>query len=159
MIKKILNWLATGETGESSKSIAFFMAGQMYNVYPHPYDPADFKRCLKLLIAVPEIRPRLSEMRSIDKYWKALIEHWYELEKCFMEEVPEWLTDNHSKKSAPKTYDLMKKIYSDAENNDKITYNKALCYRLEICADEMDDLKRRPMAATIREAIEVLKEG
>jgi|WetSurMetagenome_2_1015567.scaffolds.fasta_scaffold01420_19 hypothetical protein len=170
MKEKILNWYITGERGMSSESISAFMVGlKPKHGYSYPSDPSDFKRCLKLLIAVPEIRPRLNEMRKIDKYWNALIEHWKEVEDCFMSEVSEWLTSEFSQKSATITYALMKKIYSDAENkekqisttNDQKTNmpknnNKNICDRLEICADEMDDLGRKPMSATIREAIEEL---
>ena len=58
---KILRWMATGETGISSKKMAFTAVGEEYEKnYPsHPHDPADFNRCLMLLDAVPEIRDHL----------------------------------------------------------------------------------------------------
>ena len=115
---KILQWLATGEKGISSEAIAFKMAGVVpgnKRSWPtHPYDPSDFKRCLKLVNFIPEIRSRLDEMRSISREWNAIIEHWKEVEECFMGEVAEWLTDEHSNKRAHKTYILMRKVYADA---------------------------------------------
>ena len=116
MKDKILNWLANGETGESSKAIAFKMAGveKNYKWGSHPSDPGDFKRCLKLINLIPEIRPRLDEMRSVSVCWNALIEHWKEVEDCFMSEVAEWLTKDYSALWASKTFDLMEKIYKEA---------------------------------------------
>jgi len=114
---KILQWLATGETGVSSRAIAFQMCGiEKENLfYTYPFDPDDFKRCLKLINLIPEIRPRLDEMRPISIEWDAIIEHWREVEDCFMGEVSEWLKNDYSKK-AHKTFELMRKIYYDARN-------------------------------------------
>lgn len=115
--EKILHWLATGETGTSSKTIAFVMVGEQpqRNFMNHPSDPDDFKRCLKLLREIPEIRPRLDEMRCISPKWNALIDHWQEVEDCFMAEVPDWLDNVLSEKSASKVYELMDKIYVETK--------------------------------------------
>jgi hypothetical protein len=111
---KILQWM-TGETGVSSEAIAYQMAGieNGRKWHTHPGDPDDFKRCLKLVNQIPEIRPRLDEMRSVSPSWNSLIDHWQELEACFMEEVGEWLYKKYSLKSAPKTYAMMRKIYGE----------------------------------------------
>jgi hypothetical protein len=115
MKTKILHWLATGETGISSEAIAFKMAGiaDKRTWSTHPGDPDDFKRCLKLVNRIPEIRQRLDEMRSLSTEWNALIEHWKEIEACFMSEVGEWLRDEYSYKGASKTFGLMRKIYGE----------------------------------------------
>jgi hypothetical protein len=129
MEKKIIDWLANGETGISSKVIAFTMLGQNYSKpFSHPHDPDDFKRCLKLVIAIPEIRPRLGELRSRSAYWAALIDHWDEVESTFMDEVAEWLHNGWSKKRAHRTYELMQKIYAEAEQGEsaKPTHNSAM---------------------------------
>jgi len=107
----ILFWLANGETGESSKTMAFKLLGIPNGYKAHPYDPSDFKRCLKLVLAVPSIRDRLHEMGDVSTEWNALVANWDRVERMFMEEVPEWLTDEWSNKRAVKTYDLMKSIY------------------------------------------------
>lgn len=113
--RKILQWMATGKTGVSSEAIAYQMAGieNGRKWSTHPGDPDDFKRCLKLVNQIPEIRPRLDEMRSVSPHWNSLIDHWNELEKCFMEEVGEWLTNEYSHKRATKTYAMMEKIYGE----------------------------------------------
>jgi len=111
MNKKIINWLANGETGMSSEAIAFKMLGVEKGQSFAPCDPSDFKRCLKLILAVPEIRPRLNEMKEVSEYWSKLIDRWDEVETCFMEEVGEWLTNSFSDKRATKTYNLMEEIY------------------------------------------------
>lgn len=116
---EILQWLATGETGISSMALAFKIAGvedsRKFNTHPH--DPDDFKRCLKLIKHIPEIRSRLDEMRSLSPEWNALVEHWKEVEDCFMEEVSEWLTTSYSQKRAYRTHELMKKIYSESRKD------------------------------------------
>jgi len=110
---KILQWFATGERGISSEAIAYQMAGikngRKWNI--HPSDPDDFKRCLKLVNLIPEIRLRLDEMRQVSAEWNALVENWKAVEDCFMGEVAEWLTDEYSPKGASKTYKLMDEIY------------------------------------------------
>lgn len=111
---EILNWLANGEVGMSSKTIAYKMAGIVYNdsYGAHPLDPSDFKRCLKLVNMIPEIRPRLDEMRAVSKYWNALIENWDKLEKCFMDEVGGWLVGKDRDKKATMTFAMMEEIYN-----------------------------------------------
>lgn len=111
---KIINWIANGETGVSSEAIAFQMAGvdNHRKFSSHPCDPSDFKRCLKLVNEIPEIRVRLDEMRHKSKYWNALIDNWDKLEKCFLEEVGGWLVDKDIDKRATKTYNMMQEIYN-----------------------------------------------
>jgi hypothetical protein len=111
--RKIMNWLAKGEVGLSSQEIAYQMSGADSNRThcTHPSDPSDFKRCLKLINAVPEIRGRLDEMRHKSKQWDALVENWERLEKCFMDEVGGWLVGEDYDKRATKTYQMMQEIY------------------------------------------------
>ncbi|WP_318636719.1 hypothetical protein [Methanosarcina sp.] len=54
--------------------------------YPHPSDPSDFGRCMKLLNQVPEFRRRLSEMKEVSEVWSHLVDNWDEFEKLFYEE-------------------------------------------------------------------------
>lgn len=124
MRDKILEWLANGEVGLSSETIAFKMTGtgrKSNDFFTHPSDPDDFKRCLKLINQIPEIRERLHELKSISPYWETLVNHWNEVEESFMNEVPEWLICTFSQKPATKTYKLMKDIYAavEAKTNDQ----------------------------------------
>lgn len=104
MKDKVLNWLATGQVGESSKAMAYAVIDMDVNLKSHPYDPADFNRCLMLLEAVPEARNNFDKVAALSETWKKLIDRWDEVEKCFLDEVGfDWVNSDN----APKTYDLM----------------------------------------------------
>lgn len=109
--QKIINWFATGRTGLSSKCLAVTLVNRdsaKSVAKDYPRDPADFERCLLLLNAVPELRDRLSIMKSVSKEWSALIDQWEKVEATFKQETGfpslRWI-------SAPQTYELMRKIY------------------------------------------------
>ena len=110
LAKGITNWFVNGETGLSSMCIASVMLGFKPKTIDHPLDPPDFKRCLLLVNAVPEVKSNLWKMKDVSEQWSALIDRWDDVEKCFMEEVAEWLDTKFSRKSAIRTYDLMKEI-------------------------------------------------
>lgn len=108
---KVINWLATGRTGLSSKCLAVTLINLDSNksiANDYPRDPADFERCLNLLNAVPELRERLPLMKSVSKEWNALIGQWSKVEATFKQETgfpsQRWI-------NAPQTYELMQSIY------------------------------------------------
>lgn len=108
---KVINWFATGRTGLSSCCLAVSLVNQdsaKSVAKDHPRDPADLERCLLLLNAVPELRDRLSIMKSVSKEWNALIDQWEKVEATFKHETGfpslRW-------NSAPQTYELMQTIY------------------------------------------------
>lgn len=108
--EQILRWFATGRVGISSKCIASTMLGIKLDGCENwtPSDPSDFCRCLKLLRDVPEIRAYLTEqMAPVSLAWSRLLDHWDEIEECFMSEVPGWMDGKDEHKSAPRTYKLM----------------------------------------------------
>jgi len=106
MKDKILNWFATGRVGQSSKAMAFCIAG-LDGPKSHPYDPDDLNRCLLFLDAVPEARKHMDKLRELSPTWAKLVERWAEIEASFLDEVGlDWC----KARSAPKTYDLMKAI-------------------------------------------------
>lgn len=115
MKDKLLEWFIKGEVGASSRVIAAKMAGVQILDKAHPSDPDDFKRCLKLLLFIPEIRLRLNEVSEISIYWKHLVNNWEIVEKSFMHEVSEWLEDGGYGKKATNTYYIMKNIFKKAE--------------------------------------------
>ena len=109
MISEELNeWLRSGDLGLSSKAIASKMTG-IYFVreemrgLSHPSDPFDFKTCMDLLIAVPEFKDRLDEMKEVSPIWKTLVENWGELEQLLLEE-------SAIGPVAPKLYNRMKEL-------------------------------------------------
>jgi hypothetical protein len=110
MSANIIRWLAQGEVGESSKTMAFTALGQETTFKSYPLDPDDFKRCLKLLKAAPEVRLHFSAIRALSPTWAALIDHWDELEALFIEEAgTEW----NWRWSAPKTYDRIQELRAE----------------------------------------------
>lgn len=108
----VLGWLANGETGLSSKAMAFYLGFGLKRVEDgraHPHDPADFNRCLGLLRAAPALRKKLPEMAKLSKEWKRLVAAWDRIEAVFVAEVgPDW-SKNRSVR-ATQTYDLMKEV-------------------------------------------------
>lgn len=70
-------WLESDDTGLSSKYMAYVLAPEApYSEYAHPYDPADFIRCEKLLQAVPELKDKLHNMAECSGEWSGLIRDW-----------------------------------------------------------------------------------
>lgn len=110
----LLDWLASGRRGVSSNSIVQHLTGvqavgDWYIDIPH--DPADLDRCLKLLDAVPLLRPLLPRMATASPMWAALIERWAEIEASHLDEVGLGWT---KARSAPKTYALMRSVIDPA---------------------------------------------
>ena len=101
--KKAMRWFTKRDTGLSSEAIMAHMIGGVSTGH-YPHDPADLGRCLRLLKAVPEWRPRIGEMKKYGPVWKALVGHWEDLEKSMKDEVGiDWSKGT----AAPKTYQLM----------------------------------------------------
>lgn len=109
--RKIVKWLASDETGISSETMAFWLGWSVRRSHPdHPYDPADFNRCLGLLAAVPALREELWRMRKISVAWTRLVRDWAKIEDSFLREVGiNWNKGN----SAPITYGLMKESVNE----------------------------------------------
>lgn len=84
-------WLASDDTGLSSRYMARVLAplaglGRVPEERAHfggvhwPHDGDDFGRCVRLLQAVPELRPHVPAMAGHGKEWSGLVQHWEELE-------------------------------------------------------------------------------
>lgn len=117
MKTKILNWLANGDTGLSSKAIAFHLSGirikNRYDRKSHPADPADFKRCLALIEYIPELGGIKMACCTLSPEWDAVMCNWQELERMLAVEIgwtKELAWKHDYSKPAPKTYKRMKSL-------------------------------------------------
>lgn len=113
--QQVVKWFLEGNVGASSKAmvtnILFQDGDRPRNLVDHPYDPADLKRCVELLDAVPPIRRELAVMENVSPTWKLLISNWDVLESTLKYEMK---TNGTGK--APRTYELMKEIMSEVGN-------------------------------------------
>lgn len=69
-------WLASDDVGASSRYMAAVLSGQFDAPNHHPWDPADLGRCIRLLVAVPELASQLHEMKACSPQWSAVIDNW-----------------------------------------------------------------------------------
>lgn len=106
---KVLNWIATGRVGASSKAMAMAACG-LPNDGSYPHDPADLNRCLLMLEAVPEVRDHFDKIEALGVVWGRLIGRWADIEASFLDEVGL----NWSKAQvAPVTYKLMRQVIGE----------------------------------------------
>ncbi len=107
MTTNMTMWLATGERGLSSEAIALTTLGlrPTGRRASWPLDPADLRRCLLLLEAVPETRENgLLVLAKRCPRWAALVKTWDRLSETLRSEIGETL---QPRGSAPQTYELM----------------------------------------------------
>ncbi|WP_272656439.1 MULTISPECIES: hypothetical protein [unclassified Providencia] len=69
-------WLASDDVGASSRYMAAVLSGQFDAPYYYPSDGADLGRCIRLLVAVPELASQLHEMKACSPQWSAVIDNW-----------------------------------------------------------------------------------
>jgi len=84
--QKAMWWIANGEIGLSSKAMWNYFMG-IKAACEHPYDPDDFKRCYKLLEAVPEWKSRVPELKNLSRQWANLAANWDKLTAMYEENV------------------------------------------------------------------------
>ncbi len=89
-------WLKSGNTGASSKTVYNFFISGPPNDPHYPHDAADFGRCAALLEAVPEWESRLPELAAIGgmegEIWAALADTWQTLSARYYAEEHDDLT-------------------------------------------------------------------
>lgn len=111
---RVIQWLFSGDTGSSSKSICAHMVGCQYE-FTEPMDVSDLGRCLRLIAAFPEWAGRITEMACHGPAWSGLVNVWVDLSRSMADEVGlAW--EKGSK--APLTYALMKQAIADGYRND-----------------------------------------
>lgn len=86
---KAMWWIANGEVGMSSKTMWFCLMGKNNDEVRHPYDPADFSRCYKLLQAVPEWKKHLNRLKYLSEPWSNLVDNWDKLTEMYEQNVNE----------------------------------------------------------------------
>lgn len=104
-------WLNGHDVGTSSLTI-FSVLSAAHGAYAlarrdpsPPWDPADFGRCHRLLLIVPEWRPQLHRVAAIYPQWAPLVREWDGLTALFQEEEPTG--------RAPKLYVWMKYLLAE----------------------------------------------
>lgn len=79
-------WLASDDVGMSSKFMASVLTGEFQAEFAIPYDPSDFGRCVRMIQAVPELAPRIGEMRKHGPMWTAVADKWERWSEMLNEE-------------------------------------------------------------------------
>lgn len=105
-----IEWLLSGNTGVSSKTICAVMTGSKKGgsfSADVPYDPSDFGRCHRLLQQFPEWRDRLPEVAAAYPIWGPMVAAWDELTALYEEEM-----QNKSGK-APKLFGRLQKLLEE----------------------------------------------
>lgn len=97
-IEDFNDWLATGERGLSSQAIVnqltgIHITGRPFTGWEYPLDAGDFRRCERLLRAVPEARQHLGLMSAGSPMWAVLVPVWDELIALGEADVPELFGD------------------------------------------------------------------
>lgn len=117
-IQRAMTWLISShDTGISSEAIcARMVGGAISGKHSHPRDPADFGRCARLLLIIPEWRARVPEMAACGPYWATLVARWSDIEACMEGECGlHW----EKQQSAPVTFDLMQTILDAVKEGQK----------------------------------------
>ncbi|EBR4567719.1 hypothetical protein B1Q46_17375 [Salmonella enterica] len=69
-------WLASDDTGLSSRFMASILSGQFTTKNKYPCDPADLGRCIRLVEAVPELAEKIPLMAQHGHQWSAVAQNW-----------------------------------------------------------------------------------
>lgn len=102
-------WWEHGERGTSSETIFCACAGRGLHRADYPYDPADYRRCHRLLEIVPEWRGELTRVTARWPWFKPFEERWPEFERLWAEE------SNNEGGMAPKLYEALREARKEAE--------------------------------------------
>lgn len=109
---QVMDWLANGRVGLSSRTMALIALGTFPRCIDHPYDPDDLNRCLLLLQVAPGVRFMFPQIAAASKGWGALIANWTEIEQTFLDEAGLNWSKAHS---APNTFALMRRVLASAQ--------------------------------------------
>ncbi|HHR6334787.1 TPA: hypothetical protein ACS735_002626 [Providencia alcalifaciens] len=101
----LIAWLASDDTGASSKYMASILSGQFSVSHNYPWDPSDFGRCIRLLEAVPELESELHKMKACSPQWAAVVDNWDKWKELYKAH------------NSNKLYQEMKSAYNSIEAN------------------------------------------
>lgn len=108
-----LDWMMSGDTGTSSKTILHVMEGTPAPAWVDvPHDPSDFGRCHRLLEAFPAYRARMGEVAEKYPAWIGLVREWDALTALYV------AAKSASQKSAPGLYARMRPLIDEGRRAD-----------------------------------------
>lgn len=81
--EKLLDWYRSNDTGISSETIFEVMTGIPVKRHSVPWDSADFGRCYRLLLLMPEWRSRMHEVAEAHPSWAGLVDAWDRLDELY----------------------------------------------------------------------------
>jgi hypothetical protein len=122
MDPRIAEWLASGDTGSSSKAIMLWLSsGVRESAWgaSEPHDPSDLGRCLRLLDRIPEWKPRMAEMAGAGGYWPTFAKRWHEMAQSMIDECGGTVPGPRDRADCPRTYALMQRVRDEAAKADK----------------------------------------
>lgn len=82
-ISRVGQWLASGNTGMSSLTMAAIAMGAEKGDFHVPCDQADFGRCLALLKKVPEIKYQFPQIAWYCPAFGPILKRWKELSDLY----------------------------------------------------------------------------
>lgn len=106
--ERIIQWLCSGETGLSSKTMVCIHTGnEMHDDWGFhaPSDVADFRRCWELLQLVPEVKNSFALITEKCPAFKGVIENWDAISANYERE--------RGNGHYPETYQLLKEALND----------------------------------------------
>lgn len=113
MNENVKKWLRTGERGVSSETIVSIIEDiPIAKYYSHPFDVADWLRCERLLIMVPEYRSKLCKLSDLSEEWRLFVLAWDNIKKVFHDEEV-----GNKDGNCPKTYQVIKSVRNMARIN------------------------------------------
>lgn len=121
-----IEWLLSGDTGISSKTICAVMTGSKKadSFGPDvPHDPSDFGRCYRLLQNFPEWRARLPEVAAAYPIWGPMVAAWDELTALYEQEK------QNKSGMAPKLYERMRTLIDEGRLADGWEKTGPGCWR------------------------------
>ena len=80
---KIIEWLLSGDTGTSSKTIIHVVVQVPMDGPDIPYDLDDFRRCYRLIEKIPELRDFLPNVAIKYPRWIPLVDNWDKLTEMY----------------------------------------------------------------------------